>query len=85
MGYPASPSTRRPMSGPDLAASIAALALTVVFGAAAAFFGMFSLAFLDHCPRESCSAEDAFAAATLALSVVAFFLGGVGYAVAVGA
>ena len=60
MGYPASPSTRRPMSGPDLAASSGALALTVVFGAAAAFFGM-------------------------SLCVVAIFLGGVGYAVAVGA
>ncbi len=107
------------MSGPDLAVSIAALALTVVFGAVAAVFGLFSLAFLDYCPPESCSAERAFTAvatalavavavaaigltvtivrlhrrrtawpfavATLALCVVAFFLGGVGYAVAVGA
>ncbi len=84
-----------------------------------AVFGLFSLAFLDYCPPESCSAEGAatavgialfiafvigvvglvvtvvrlirrkpgwpFAVATLVLCSVAVFLGGVGYAMAVGA
>lgn len=88
-------------------------------GAVAAVFGLFSLAFLDNCPPESCSAEGAvtavgaalliafvigvaglvvtvvrlirrksgwpFAVATLVLCAVAVFLGGVGYAMAVGA
>jgi drug/metabolite transporter (DMT)-like permease len=122
MGYPAGSRSRPPkppMSGPDLAVSISALVLTVMLGIAAAVFGMFSLAFLDHCPPESCSAEDAvtsvatalviavaigiaglaatiialyrrmrawpFAIATLVLCLIAFVLGGVGYAVAVGA
>jgi hypothetical protein len=119
MGYPAGPPARQAMSGTDLAVSIAALVLTAISGIIAACFGMFSLAFLDSCPPESCSAEDAFTAVatslvvalgiavigltvtivrlyrrrtawpfavtTLALCVLAFFLGGVGYAVAVGA
>lgn len=85
----------------------------------AAFFGVFSLAFLDHGPPESCSADDAFTAVatalliavavgtigltitivrlyrrrlawpfaigTLGLCLFAFFVGAVGYAVAIGA
>lgn len=119
MGYPAGPPTPPPRSGPDLAVSIATLAVTVVLGVVAAVFGLFSVAFLDYCPPERCSAENAFAAvataliaaavigavgltvtivrlyrrrrawpvavATLALCLVAFVAGGVGYAVAVGA
>ena len=118
MGYPASPTVRQrkpPMSGPDLAVSISALVVTALLGIAAAVFGMFSLAFLDNCPPESCSADDAFTAvasalavgavgltvtvvalyrrrlawpfaiATLVLCLITFVLGGVGYAVAVGA
>jgi hypothetical protein len=118
MGYAGRP-PKPPMSGTDLAVSIAALILTVLLGIAAAGFGMFSLAFLDYCPPESCSAEKAFTAVTTALVIaaaigavgltvtivalyrrarawpfaiatfvlclIAFVLGGVGYAVAVGA
>lgn len=107
------------MSGGDLAISIAALLITVLLGAVAAVFGLFSLAFLDHCPPESCSVDGAvtavgtalliafavgvvglvatviqlvrrqrgwpFAVATLVLCTLAVFLGGVGYAMAVGA
>ena len=85
----------------------------------AAALGLFSLAFLDYCPPESCSAEGAatavgtalfiafaigvvglvvtvvqlfrrkrgwpFAVATLVLCALAVVLGGVGYAMAVGA
>jgi Na+/H+-dicarboxylate symporter len=118
MGYPAPP-YKPPMSAPDVAVSIVALVFTVLLGIAAAVLGMFSLAFLDNCPPESCSADDAvaavaaalviafaigtlglvativalyrrkrawpFAIATLVLCLIAFVLGGVGYAVAVGA
>jgi len=107
------------VSGADLAISITALIITVLLGAVAAVFGLFSLAFLDHCPQESCSVDGAvtavgtalliafvigvaglvvtvvrlirrkpgwpFAVATLVLCAVAVFLGGVGYAMAVGA
>ncbi len=60
-----------PIATTDLAVSIGALILTVAFGVVAAAVGLFSPAFLDYCPPESC-----------ALAVV---LGGVGYAMAVGA
>jgi hypothetical protein len=121
MGHPASPLTgaKPPGSAPDLVISIVALIFTLILGVVAAVFGLFSLAFLDHCPPESCSAENAFTAvatalfiaavigviglvvtivrlrarrpgwpfaiATLVLCTVAFILGGVGYALAVGA
>jgi quinol-cytochrome oxidoreductase complex cytochrome b subunit len=119
MGQPSYPPLKPPASGSDLAISIAALTITVLLGAVAAVFGLFLLAFLDHCPPESCSAEGAvtavgtalliafvigvvglvvtviqlyrrkrgwpFALATLVLCALAVFLGGVGYAVAVGA
>ncbi len=64
MGYPgyAGPPAAPPRSGADIAISIAALLLTVVFGAAAAFFGLFSLAFLDHCPPATCSVDGAVTA-----------------------
>lgn len=121
MGYPGVAQARPakpPVSGADLAVSIVTLVITLILGVLAAFFGVFSLAFLDHCPPQSCSAEGAvtavatalliaaaigaigltatiialyrrkpgwpFALATLVLSVLTFFLGGVGYAAAVG-
>lgn len=71
MGYPVGPPARRPVSGLDLAASIVALLLTVLLGLAAAVFGVFLLAFLDHCPPETCSAEGAFTAVATALAVAA--------------
>jgi hypothetical protein len=117
--YPPYKPPKPPVSGGDLAVSITALTFTVLLGAVAAVFGLFSLAFLDHCPPESCSAEGAvtavgtalfiafvigvlglvvtvvrlirrkpgwpFAVATFVLCSVAVVLGGVGYAMAVGA
>ena len=120
MAYPGySPPPRPPRSSSDLWISIGVLILTVVFGVVAATMGLFSLAFLDYCPPESCSADGAatavitavlagsgvgvvglavtvirlfrrkpgwpFAVATFALCAVAMALGGVGYAIAVGA
>jgi hypothetical protein len=119
MGQPSYPPRKPPISGGDLAISITALVFTAVLGGAAAFFGLFSLAFLDHCPPATCSAEGAatavgtalliafvigiaglvvtvvalirrkrgwpIAVATLGLCTLAVVLGGVGYAMAVGA
>ncbi|HJT95350.1 MAG TPA: hypothetical protein VJ777_26010 [Mycobacterium sp.] len=119
MGHPSYRPPKPPVSGGDLAISIAALIITVLLGAVAAVFGLFSLAFLDHCPPETCSVDGAvtavgtalliafavgvvglvatviqlfrrkrgwpFAVATLVLCTLAVFLGGVGYAMAVGA
>lgn len=56
-GYPTPPPAKRPISGADLAVSITALALTVVGGAVAAFFGIFFMAFTDYCPPESCDID----------------------------
>jgi hypothetical protein len=122
MGYPATlpaAPSKPPISGADLAVSITSLVLTLLMGIAAAVLGLFSVAFLDYCPPDSCSAENAvtavgaalvgalvvgvvglvativrlskrrpawpFAIATLVLCLIALCLGGVGYAVAVGA
>jgi len=73
-GYPPVPPPKPPASGPDIAVSIVLLVLTALFLVAAAFFGLFSLAFLDSCPPQSCSVEGA-------VTAVMF---GVGAAVAVG-
>ena len=118
-GYPQPRPAKPPIATTDLTISIGALVLTVVFGVVAAAMGLFSLAFLDNCPPESCSAQGAatavgiallaafaigviglvvtviqlhrrkpgwpFAVATFVLCAVAVVLGGVGYAMAVGA
>jgi lysylphosphatidylglycerol synthetase-like protein (DUF2156 family) len=85
MGHPSYPPPRPakpPIAGTDLAVSIGALILTVVFGGAAAVMGLFSLAFLDYCPPESCSAEGAATAVGTAL-MAAFAIGVAGLVVTV--
>lgn len=57
-----------PRSRADLATSIALLIVTVVMGAVAAFLGLFSLAFLDHCPPATCSVDGAVTAVFTALA-----------------
>jgi hypothetical protein len=47
-----------PIATTDLIISIGALVLTVAFGVVAVAMGLFSLAFLDYCPPETCSAEE---------------------------
>jgi len=117
--YPPPRPPKPPIATADLWVSIGALVLTVAFGVVAAAMGVFSLAFLDYCPPESCSTEGAasavgiallaafaiavvglvvtviqlyrrkpgwpFAVATFVLCALAVVLGGVGYAIAVGA
>jgi hypothetical protein len=65
--YPPPPKAKPPLSTTDLWVSIGALVLTVGFGVVAAFMGLFSLAFLDYCPPESCSADGAVTAVFTAL------------------
>jgi hypothetical protein len=82
MAYPSYPPLKPPISTADLWVSIGALVVTVVFGAAAAVMGLFSLAFLDYCPPESCSADGAVTAVGIAL-LAAFVIGVVGLVVTV--
>jgi hypothetical protein len=77
MGYPMPPILPYPeypvaaprRSGVDITASIILLVLTVLLGVVAAFFGLFSLAFLDYCPPETCSVEGAVTAVLASLAV----------------
>lgn len=73
MSYPgfAQPPAPRGRSGVDIAISVAALVLTVLLGAAASFLGLFSLAFLDHCPPASCSVDGAVEAVFTSLFAAA--------------
>lgn len=83
MAYPSyPPPTKPPIATADLWVSIGALVVTVVFGGAAAVMGLFSLAFLDHCPPESCSADGAATAVGIAL-LAAFAIGVIGLVVTV--
>ena len=80
--YPPPPPLRPPVARADLWISIGTLVLTVAFGAVAATMGLFSLAFLDYCPPESCSADGAATAVGTAL-LAAFAIGVVGLVVTI--
>jgi hypothetical protein len=85
MGYPAYPParpTKPPVSPADLWISISALVLTVLMGITAAVLGVFSLAFLDYCPPETCSADHAVSAVATAL-LIAAVIGTAGLAVTI--
>ena len=85
MAYPSYPPpapAKPPIATTDLWVSIGALVLTVAFGMVAAVMGLFSLAFLDYCPPESCSAEGAATAVGTAL-LAALGIGIVGLVVSV--
>lgn len=81
-GYPAMPPPKPSVSGGDVAVSVTALILTVLLGAVAAFFGLFSLAFLDSCPPATCSVDGAVAAVMTGLGIAAV-IGVVGLVVTV--
>lgn len=85
MGYPSYPPPRPPkppIATADLAVSNCALIVTVVFGVVAAAMGLFSLAFLDYCPPETCSVDGAVTAVATAL-LAGFAIGVVGLVVTV--
>ena len=65
------PTKKPPLSTADLWISISVLALTALMGAVATVGGLFSLAFLDYCPPESCSASGASSAVLTSLLVAA--------------
>jgi hypothetical protein len=82
-GYPPPPPpSKPPIPTTDLVISIGALILTVAFGVVAAAMGLFSVAFLDYCPPESCSADGAVTAVGIGL-LSAFAIGVVGLVVTV--
>jgi hypothetical protein len=80
--YPLPRPPKPPISTTDLWVSIGAILITVAFGVVAAAMGLFSLAFLDYCPPETCSAEGAATAVGIAL-LAAFGIGVVGLVVTV--
>ncbi len=82
MAHPSYPPPKPPIAISDLVISIGALILTLAFGVVAAAMGLFSLAFLDYCPPQSCSAEGAASAVVFAL-MAAFAIGVVGLVVTV--
>ncbi|MFC8179550.1 hypothetical protein ACFULT_11805 [Rhodococcus sp. NPDC057297] len=55
------------MKGWDVAVSVTALVFTVMLGGLALLVGVFSLAFLDHCPPETCNVDGAVTAVGVAL------------------
>lgn len=65
--YPAPPPP--PRNGVDLAVSIVALLLTAGMLAVSVVLGIFSLAFLDHCPPATCSVDGAVTAVFTTLLV----------------
>ena len=62
MGYPMPPIPPRPRSAADVAVSVIVMVVTVLVVGVGAVLGVFSVAFLDHCPPATCSAEGAVAA-----------------------
>ena len=80
--YPPPRPPKQPIATSDLVISIGALICTLAFSVVAAAMGLFSLAFLDYCPPESCSAEGAATAVGFALMAV-FAIGVVGLVVTV--
>lgn len=62
-----------PVRGWDVAVSVTALVFTLMLGGLAVLVGIFSLAFLDYCPPESCSADGAVTAVAVTLVVAGAF------------
>lgn len=77
MYQPGVPPHKPPMIVWDVVISVAALVMTVVLGGFAVLAGIFSLAFLDYCPPETCSAGGALTAVATAI-VVAGIIGVLG-------
>jgi hypothetical protein len=79
---PAAAPAKPPISAVDLTISIIALVFTVLLGGSAAVMGFFLLAFLDSCPPETCSADNAVTAIGISL-IVAVVVGLIGLVVTI--
>ena len=70
--YPPPPYPGTPQrSAADMTVSIITMVFIVLIGALAAFMGLFSLAFLDYCPPETCSVDGAVTAVMTTLAIAA--------------
>lgn len=69
MAYPTPPTP--PSNRPDITISVLLMVLTVLTVGAGAVMGVFSVAFLDHCPRPRCSAEGAVTASMMTVAIAA--------------
>lgn len=73
MGYPTPPPGWTPppprRNTADVTVSVIVTVLTVLIGAAGAVMGLFSLAFLDHCPPATCSVDGAVTTATATVGI----------------
>jgi len=67
--YPGYPPAKPKVSTADLTVSIIVMVLTALLSTTAGFLGLLSLAFLDYCPPETCSAEGAVGAVLTALAI----------------
>jgi uncharacterized membrane protein len=81
-GFPTATPAKPPVRRADIAISIVLLVLTALMGVLAAVLGLFSLAFLDHCPPATCSVDGAVNAVGTAL-IVAVGIGVVGLIITV--
>lgn len=79
---PPPPPAAPPRSTADVVISIVVMVLTALFGAGAALMGLFLLAFLDHCPPQTCSVDGAVTAVGTAV-VAAAAIALVGFAITV--
>jgi hypothetical protein len=69
--YPQPYPPRPPRNVADVTGSILMMVLTVLLGGVAVVIGVFSLAFLDHCPPATCSVDGAVTAVMGALALAA--------------
>ena len=70
MGYPLPPPPPPPpRNAADVTVSVVVIVMTVLAVCGGAFMGLFSVAFLDHCPPPTCSAEGAVTASLTAVVV----------------
>ena len=74
VGYPLPPPMQPPpprSNGTDVTVSVLLMVVTVLTVGAGAMMGVFSVAFLDHCPAPRCSAEGAVTASMTTVAVAA--------------
>lgn len=66
---PPMPPPMPPRNATDVTVSVLMIVATVLTVGAGSLMGVFSLAFLDHCPPETCSADGAVTASMTAVGI----------------